>query len=85
MHGQLAASPPAEYMAGNQNYISLYVPCGEGAEPIPERYQAALPKAKIGQGCVRFKRLCDLDRTALEKTIREGVHAAAKASGDACL
>ena len=72
-------------VASNKNYISLYVSCGEGAESIAGRHQAALPKAKIGKGCVRFKRLSDLDRTALEKMIREGVQAAAKASGDARL
>jgi hypothetical protein len=57
-------------IASNQNYISLYVgPCGDGL--LAERYQEALPKAKIGKGCVRFKRLGDLDEAALKKLIRE--------------
>ena len=56
-------------VASNQNYISLYVgPCGG---LLAERYQAALPKAKIGKGCVRFKRLGDLDQAALKKLIRD--------------
>jgi hypothetical protein len=57
-------------VASNQNYISLYVgPCGDGL--LAERYKEALPKAKIGKGCVRFKRLGDLDEAALKKLIRE--------------
>ena len=30
-----------------------------------EKYKEALPKANIGKGCVRFKRLSDLDEAAL--------------------
>ena len=59
-------------VASNQNYISLYV-CAGGAGSLAERYQEALPKAKIGKGCVRFKRLGDLDQAVLKKLIREGV------------
>jgi Domain of unknown function (DU1801) len=57
-------------VASNQQYISLYIGGGE-------RYKDALPKAKIGKGCVRFKRLADLDAATLKKMIRE--RAAAKA------
>lgn len=64
-------------VASNQNYISLYVSGGEEDGSIAERYKKALPKAKIGRSCVRFKRLSDVDQTALEKMIREGVRAAA--------
>ena len=66
-------------VASNQNYISLYVSACEGARYIAERYKDLLPKAKIGRSCVRFKRLSDLDPAALEKMIREGARAAAKA------
>jgi uncharacterized protein YdhG (YjbR/CyaY superfamily) len=52
-------------LASNASYISLYV--GE----IADRFKEALPKAKIGRACVRFKRLSDLDQTALKKMIRE--------------
>jgi hypothetical protein len=66
-------------LASNQSYISLYVGAGEGQPSIAERHKAALPKASIGKGCVRFKRLSDLDSAALEKMIREVAQAAAKA------
>lgn len=52
-------------IASNKNYISLYV--GSRAS----RYKDALPKANIGKACVRFKKLGDLDQTALTKLIRE--------------
>ena len=59
-------------VASNANAISLYV-CGPDCEgKIAERYKEALPKAKIGKSCVRFKRLSDLDQAALKKLIREG-------------
>jgi uncharacterized protein YdhG (YjbR/CyaY superfamily) len=62
------------FVASNQSYISLYVgSCGAGS--LAERYKDALPKAKIGKGCVRFKRLGDLDEAALKKLIREAAQA----------
>src|ERR1035438_6495938 len=61
-------------VASNQNYISLYV-CAGGAGMLADRYQEALPKAKIGKGCVRFKRLGDRDEAALKKLIREAARA----------
>ena len=63
----------------HRRYISLYVGVGERQASIAERHKAALPKASIGKGCVRFKRLSDLDSAALEKMIREVAQAAAKA------
>jgi len=56
-------------VASNASYISLYV---SGAA----RYKKTLPKANISGSCVRFKRLSDLDETALTKMLREGARAA---------
>jgi len=58
-------------VASNASYISLYV---SGAS----RHKKALPKANITGGCVRFKRMSDLDHAALAKMIREGAKAAGK-------
>jgi hypothetical protein len=57
-------------ISSNAGYISLYVLGADGTHPA-ERYQEALPKAKIGKACVRFKRLGDLDQPTLKKLIRE--------------
>jgi hypothetical protein len=66
-------------VASNANYISLYVCAGDQRGYVAERYKKALPKAKIGRACVRFKRLGDLDQTELKKLIQEAAQAAAKA------
>jgi hypothetical protein len=64
-------------VASNANYISLYVTASDGTCYAAERYKEALPKANIGKSCVRFKRLSDLDESALKKLIREGAAAEA--------
>jgi hypothetical protein len=50
--------------------FSLYI-CADEEGYVAERHKAALPKAKIGRSCVRFKRLSDLDQAALAKLVRE--------------
>lgn len=62
-------------LASNASYISLYLGVGDDAE----KYKEALPKANIGKGCVRFKRLSDLDEAALKTLIRNCAKAAEKA------
>jgi hypothetical protein len=66
-------------VASNQNYISLYVCAEDEKGSVAERHKAALPKAKIGRSCVRFKRLSDLDQAALVKLIRDGARNPGKA------
>lgn len=65
-------------IASNASYISLHVAAGDGQGSIAERYQETLPKAKIGRGCVRFKKLSDLDEATLQKMIKEVAAVAAK-------
>ena len=52
-------------IASQKNYISLYAPT-LNLEP----YLARLPKADIGRGCIRFKRLDDLDLGVIDEVIR---------------
>lgn len=66
-------------LASNKNYISLYICAGDEDGYIAERYKKALPKASIGRSCVRFKRLSDLDQSALKKLIHDSAKAGAKA------
>ncbi len=52
-------------LASNKQYISLYAgPIG--LEPFVPR----LPNANLGRGCVRFKRLSDVDLAVLDEVIR---------------
>lgn len=61
--------------ASNANYLSLYV----GAAAI-EACQEGLGQAKCGKGCVKLKRLSDLDPEVLKKLLRAA--AAKKTAGD---
>jgi hypothetical protein len=63
-------------LASQKRYISLYVTAANGGRYVAETYKDRLPKADIGKSCVRFKRLEDLDRSALASLIREGATAA---------
>jgi len=65
-------------VASNKNYISLYISATDGQGYLAERFKEALPKANIGKGCVRFKRLSDLDQAALKKLIVAGSKPPAK-------
>lgn len=59
-------------IASNKQYISLYAgPIG--LEPFAPR----LPKANLGRGCIRFKRLSDVDLAVID----EVVLASAKSDG----
>lgn len=52
-------------IASNKQYISLYAgPIG--LEPFAPR----LPKANLGRGCVRFKRLADVDLAVIDEVVR---------------
>ena len=52
-------------IASNKQYISLY------AGPIGlEPFAARLPKANLGRGCIRFKRLSDVDLGVVDEVIR---------------
>ncbi len=51
-------------LASNKAYISLY------AGPMSiEAYTKRLPKASLGRGCIRFKRLADVDPAVLDEVI----------------
>jgi hypothetical protein len=52
-------------VASNKAYISLYAPT-LSLEP----YVARLPRANLGRGCIRFKRVADVDREVIDEVIR---------------
>ncbi len=52
-------------LASNKQYISLY------AGPIDlEPFVERLPKANLGRGCIRFKRVSDVDLDVIDDVIR---------------
>ncbi len=52
-------------VASNKAYISLYAPTLQA-----ESYLERLPKANLGRGCIRFKRLADVDLDVIDEVIR---------------
>ncbi|MCU0305381.1 MAG: DUF1801 domain-containing protein [Thermoanaerobaculales bacterium] len=57
-------------IANNKQYISMYCCAADDRGYIAEQFKERLPKASIGKSCVRFKRLSDLDESALRDLIR---------------
>jgi hypothetical protein len=58
-------------IANNKQYISLYViAANEDEGYIAGSYQSRLPKASIGKGCVRIKRLSDIDLDVVADLLR---------------
>ena len=52
-------------LASNKQYISLHAPTLD-LEP----YVARLPKANLGRGCIRFKRVDDVDIGVIDDVVR---------------
>jgi len=57
-------------LAGNKNYISLYICAIINGQYLAESYRSKLPKASIGKSCVRFKRLDDLDIEVIREMLQ---------------
>ena len=58
-------------LASNKQYISLYAPPNVDLEA----YVARLPKANLGRGCVRFKRVADIDLDIIDEIVRKAAEA----------
>jgi hypothetical protein len=57
-------------LAGRKAHVSLYVSATEGDRYLAETYRDRLPKADVGRGCVRIKRLSDVDLATVAELIR---------------
>lgn len=62
-------------IANNASYISLYITAINEDGYLAEGFKDKLPKANVGKGCVRFKRLSDLDEDVLVKLLKAGAEA----------
>jgi uncharacterized protein YdhG (YjbR/CyaY superfamily) len=63
---------PVIALASQKSYISVYVCGAEGGQPIAEKHKHEFPKANVGKGCIRFKRVADIDLKVLERIIKLG-------------
>lgn len=69
---------PIVALASQKGYISVYG-CGSQSES----FKHELPKASFGKGCIRFKKVEDIDLKALEKIVKAGARAKEKSHGAA--
>jgi uncharacterized protein YdhG (YjbR/CyaY superfamily) len=60
---------PVISLASQKNYLSLYICALDGKEYLAEKYKAELGKVSVGKSCVRFKKIEDLNLSALKKVI----------------
>ena len=67
-------------LASQKNYMALYVCEGD----LVKSHLAALGKVSCGKGCIRFKRLADLDLTAVESLLREILKLRKQGIGPSC-
>lgn len=62
---------PILALASQKNYISFYVCAVVDGQYMAEKYQAELGKVNCGKSCIRFKKLEDLNQSALVTMLQE--------------
>lgn len=67
-------------LASQKNYMSLYV-CESG---LVQSHLAILGKVSCGKGCIRFKRLTDLNLSAVESLLKEILKLRNRGIGPSC-
>lgn len=60
---------PIIALANQKNYISLYVCSVEAGQYIAEKYKKELGKVSVGKSCIRFKKIDDVNLSALKKVL----------------
>ena len=67
-------------LASQKNYMALYVCEGD----IVKAHLARLGKVSCGKGCIRFKRIDDLDLSAIESILKEILKLRKRGIGPSC-
>lgn len=57
-------------VSARKGYLAIYVGCSTVAHCHLEGLKAKLPKANLGKGCIRIKRLADADPAVLQDIFR---------------
>lgn len=61
---------PIISLANQKNYISLYVCSVDSGEYIAEKYKSELGKVSVGKSCIRFKKIEDVNLSALKEVLK---------------
>ncbi len=64
---------PRVALAGQKNYISLYVCALDKGQYLAEKYKAELGKVSVGKSCIRFKKLDHLNLKTLKQVLLKAV------------
>ncbi|MBP7949371.1 MAG: DUF1801 domain-containing protein [Verrucomicrobiales bacterium] len=67
-------------LASQKDYLSLYVCEGD----VVKAHLADLGKVNCGKGCIRFKRLADLNLGAVERILRDILQLRKQGIGPSC-
>ena len=67
-------------LASQKNYMALYVCEGD----IVKAHLPQLGKVSCGKGCIRFKRLADLNLSSVESILREVLERRKQGIGPSC-
>ena len=57
-------------LGGRKNGLALHVMPPADGSPMPEIKKDRFPKSDVGKSCVRFRKLADLDETAVIALVR---------------
>ncbi len=61
---------PVIALANQKNYVSLYVCAVDSGIYVAEKYKKELGKVSVGKSCIRFKKLEDINLSALKKVLQ---------------
>lgn len=61
---------PVISLANQKNYISIYVCAIIDGKYITEVYKKELGKVSVGKSCIRFKKIADINLSALKKVLQ---------------
>lgn len=61
---------PVIALANQKNYVSLYVCAVKDGEYLAETHAKELGKVSVGKSCIRFKKLDDLNLSALKNVLK---------------
>ena len=60
-------------IASQKQHIGLYLGCSGGMEYMGAKAKEGLGKVSVGKGCIRFKKLADLDLKVAMELVKQAV------------
>ena len=64
---------PVIGLTAQKHHLAIYVAASKDGTPLAELYQSRLGKTNNGKGCIRFRRVGDIDVDELSNAVRDAV------------